>query len=60
MARRMAEESISERHAIIDALLRKYPELVVPELTIRYDRLLDEHPFYAKEEVVPCRFAQIA
>jgi hypothetical protein len=42
----MAEESISEKQAIIDALLRKYPELVVPELTIRYDRLLDEHPFY--------------
>ncbi|MGH8064380.1 MAG: hypothetical protein ACRERE_03910 [Candidatus Entotheonellia bacterium] len=43
----MAEESISGKQAIIDALLRKYPELVVPELTIRYDRLLDEHPFYA-------------
>jgi hypothetical protein len=43
----VAEESISERQAIIDALLRKHPELVVPGLTIRHDRLLDEHPFYA-------------
>ena len=43
----MAEESISEKQAIVDALLRKYPELVVPRLTIRYDRLLDEYPFCA-------------
>jgi hypothetical protein len=43
----MAEESISKKQAIINALLRKYPELVVPELTIRYDQVVDEHPFYA-------------
>jgi hypothetical protein len=43
----MAEESIAKKQAIINALLRKYPELVVLELTIRYDQVLDEHPFYA-------------
>ena len=43
----MAKESISEKQAIINALLRKHLERVVPGLTIRYDRLLDERPFYA-------------
>ena len=43
----MVEESVSEQQAIIDAWLRKYPELAVPEPAIRCGRLLDEHPFYA-------------
>ena len=42
----MSEDAISEKQAIIDALLRKYPELIVQGLTVRYDPLLDEHPFY--------------
>ncbi len=42
----MSEETGSEKQTIIDELLRKYPKLPLPGVTIRYDPLLDQHPFY--------------
>jgi len=44
--KRMPEDAIAEQQRIIDALLRKYPDLIVQGLEIRYDPLLDHHPFY--------------
>ena len=42
----MSEGTASERQASIDALLRKYPDLAIPGLEMRYEPLLDQHPFY--------------